>query len=207
MNLQAASVSDAVQALQESEERFRILAEAAFEAIALIADDRILDVNPGFLTLFQYDKREIVGAPASDFFPTPFRYVLPSLQDTAEEEPYQAVCRRKNGTLFHAEIRGKAMPFGGRDVRVTAIRDITVYKNDETRLRRSHDILENLVSERTQALTEVNQRLLDKIAELEAFEQAVVGRELKMMALEKENARLRAIVAQGHCTTEISHAS
>jgi response regulator RpfG family c-di-GMP phosphodiesterase len=51
--------------------------------------------------------------------------------------------------------------------------------------------LERRVEERTSELARANKLLEDKIAELEKFEEVVVGRELKMIALEKELEQLR----------------
>ena len=51
------------------------------------------------------------------------------------EEPYEAVGLRKDGTTFDVEIRGRMSSYQGRDVRVTALHDITGRKEAEKRLR------------------------------------------------------------------------
>ncbi|HNQ35895.1 MAG TPA: PAS domain S-box protein, partial [bacterium] len=46
-------------ALAESEVRFRILSESAFEGVALIEAERILDVNTRFVEIFGYPIEEL----------------------------------------------------------------------------------------------------------------------------------------------------
>jgi chromosome segregation ATPase len=83
------------------------------------------------------------------------------------------------------------MPYAGERVRVTAIRDVTSYvEAHETLVRAQHE-LERRVEERTHELARLNEALIEKLSELELFERAVVGRELKMIELEQEIATLR----------------
>jgi PAS domain S-box-containing protein len=63
-------------------------------------------------------------------------------------------------------------------------RDMTERKRMEQALRATHEDLERRVEERTRDLQE-------KLDELKRFEEVVVGRELKMIGLEKELAQLR----------------
>ena len=58
--------------------------------------------------------------------------------------------------------------------------------------KRLREDLERIVEKRTRDLGKMNNDLHDKIRELEQFQDVVVGRELKMIALEKEVAALRA---------------
>jgi PAS domain S-box-containing protein len=178
--------------LNESEERFRILAEAAFEGIAISEGGRVLHVNTHFCSLFGYTAVEACAMQAPQFHPPGEAERVRRMNLTGDEAPYRARCLRKDGSEFVGEIRGRAMPYQGRRVRVTAIRDITSYIEADDQLRRSHEELERRVEERTGQLHALNSALMDKIAELEQFEQVVVGRELKMMELERELSRLRA---------------
>ena len=113
------------RALEESEARFRILTDAAFEAIALTENGRVLDVNQAFVSLFGYEREEAIGMAPSDFHPPEFGDLARRMNLSGTEIRYEAVCLRKNGRMFRAEIRGRAVPYRGRTVRVTALHLLT----------------------------------------------------------------------------------
>lgn len=111
--------------LRESEERYRQLSDAAFEAIALSENGVIVDINPAHIRMFGYEPTELVGR---SFFPL----VVAEARDevaqrvlAADDRPYETVCRHKDGTTFPAEVRSGSFCYEGRVVRVTAVRDIT----------------------------------------------------------------------------------
>jgi diguanylate cyclase (GGDEF)-like protein/PAS domain S-box-containing protein len=139
-------------ALRESEERFRALADAAFEAIVVHDYEKVVDANRAFLELFGYANDEIVGIPL-------WRLVSPASQAEAAErfkprrepaeqtdQPYELDMRRKDGSTFPAELRGKSLRYGGRFARVVAMRDIAARKRSEDQIRRlaHHDPLTEL---------------------------------------------------------------
>jgi PAS domain S-box-containing protein len=186
----------AEEALRESEQRFQILSEATFVAVAITENERILQTNEQFLRMFGYESSEVIGKAPASFHPPDYQALVTEMNRTCNETPYKAVCRRKDGSTFTAEIRGKAMPYHGRTVRVTAFRDITHNEEAETALRRSQEELERRVEERTHDLAAANTALQEKNQELEHFHDAVIGRELKMIELEKELERLRMELAR-----------
>lgn len=114
----------ALAALQESEERFRKLEEATFEAIAITDQGTILEVNTNFAEMFGYNYKDVMGMKAEDFHPIEYRELIRMMNRGGNETPYRAVCLRKDASLFQAEIHGKSIPFNGRRVRVTAIREV-----------------------------------------------------------------------------------
>jgi DNA-binding response OmpR family regulator len=58
--------------LEESEARFRILADAAFEGIALTEHGRIVDLNLSFLLMFGYARDEAISMTPMEFHPPEF---------------------------------------------------------------------------------------------------------------------------------------
>jgi diguanylate cyclase (GGDEF)-like protein/PAS domain S-box-containing protein len=142
-------------ALRESEERFRALADAAFEAIVVHDYEKVVDANQAFLELFGYAFDEVVGTEL-------WRLVSPTSQAEAAlrfkprgepaertdrtDQPYELVMRRKDGSTFPAELRGKSLRYGGRLARVVAMRDISARKRSEDQIRRlaHHDSLTEL---------------------------------------------------------------
>jgi diguanylate cyclase (GGDEF)-like protein/PAS domain S-box-containing protein len=123
------------------EERLRCLSEASFEAIAIHDNGRIMEVNSTFTQMFGYEYPEIIGMHTLQFAaPESHDSVLQNIV-TAYEGPYEAVCIRKNGSTFTAEIRGKSIMHQGRMASVAAIRDITWIKQAEEELRNNHSNL------------------------------------------------------------------
>ncbi len=126
-------------ALAESEARLRRLTDAAFEGIAVTQGGALVDVSPAFAALFGYaDPAEMAGLSASLLLsPASLASVL---QDDAEhgDEPYEATLRRRDGSAFQAEMRGRMIQLGGRAARVTAVRDVSEQRAMEERLGASH---------------------------------------------------------------------
>jgi diguanylate cyclase (GGDEF)-like protein/PAS domain S-box-containing protein len=138
---------EAEERLRESEERFRSLSEASFEAIAIHDQGRILVANRAMADLFGYDDpAELVGRNALEMTAPESRSVVVQHIREGYEEPYEATGLRKDRSTFAGELHAKTIRFQDRDVRVTAIRDITERKLAEAQLRHAalHDPLTGL---------------------------------------------------------------
>jgi two-component system, sensor histidine kinase and response regulator len=131
--------------MRDSEERLRGLADATFEGIAISEGGRVLEVNRSFVEMFGYEASEVVGMPAVEFAAPESREAVVQHISEGSSEPYEAVCLRKNGTTFDAEVRGKSSMYRGRVVRVTAIRDLTPRKQAERKLREAEQRYRALV--------------------------------------------------------------
>ncbi|MDQ3302229.1 MAG: PAS domain S-box protein, partial [Actinomycetota bacterium] len=137
----------AEEALHESEERFRGLADATFEGIAIIDRGWILEINRAFAELFGYEPREILGKKSSDFVAPESRELVRRNIEANLEEPYEAVGLKKDGARFDVEIHGRMSAYQGRAVRVSAIRDITERKEAERKLREAELRFRSLVEQ------------------------------------------------------------
>jgi PAS domain S-box-containing protein len=125
------------EALWESEERFRRLSEASFEGIVFHEEGKIIDANEAFATMLGYGLSEVIGKNALDFATPELREVALGHIRDGSEEPYDGVAIRKDGSTFLIEVRGKHIPYKGRTIRLTAMRDITERKRAEEALRES----------------------------------------------------------------------
>lgn len=112
---------------REDRERFRLLAEAAFEAVLVLRDDRVVEVNQAFSETFGYGHDQILGRYESGFFAS------------SGGAPDEVTARRRDGSTFIAQSRTRTLPGGDGSLRVTAIHDVTLQKRVEARLR--HDAL------------------------------------------------------------------
>jgi PAS domain S-box-containing protein len=157
----------AERALQESEERFRCLSEASFEGIVVNDQGRHLAVNAAFVAMMGYSYEEAVRMTALDFTAPEYHDLVLEKIRSGDEQPYEVIDMRKDGSRFPAEVRGRNMPYQGRMVRVIAVRDITERKQAERALRESEErfrrlseaTFEGIVIHDQEAILEVNSTL------------------------------------------------
>jgi PAS domain S-box-containing protein len=119
------------KALRESEERFRQLAEASSEGIIVHDHGVVLDVNSRMAQMLGHEPWDVIGKRLAELVPPENNAMVPENSSTEQDEPYEVVMRRKDGSVFPAEITGRFMPSRGRSVRVSAVRDITSRKQME----------------------------------------------------------------------------
>jgi PAS domain S-box-containing protein len=119
----------AEEALRESEERIRTLADASFEAIVIHEDGVLLQANDQFFKMFGYGKDELLGRKIIP------RLIAPESVDLVQSrivsgstETYEVVAMKKDGTSFPAEIQGRSLEYYGRTVRVATMRDLSERK-------------------------------------------------------------------------------
>lgn len=128
--------------MTRTEESFRNLSDASFEGLVITHGDTIVETNRAFDEMLGYAPGEVVGMSASDFVAPESRSTVLEHRSKASTEPYEARLRRKDGTTFTAEIRGKTALYRGRKVRVTAVRDITERIRAEEELGRQARLLD-----------------------------------------------------------------
>jgi PAS domain S-box-containing protein len=129
------------QALRESEARFRVFVDHAADAFFLQDEQgRILDVNRRACESLGYSRDELIGMTPFDFDPD----ITPaSIEDLGrrmtggEAIGFESRHRRKDGTTFPVEVRGKAFWEGGRRFLVSLVRDATERRRAEEALRES----------------------------------------------------------------------
>ena len=79
-------------ALRQSEARFRLLASATFEGVAITEGGRIRDVNNQLLEMLGYEKTEdIVGKSPIELTPPEYRKVVAEHTSAGNEEPYESM--------------------------------------------------------------------------------------------------------------------
>jgi PAS domain S-box-containing protein len=134
----------AAVALRESEERFRRLAEAASEAMAIHVEGRIVEVNEAFETMFGYTRGELVGKSVLDLAAPGARQTVIDAVASGKAQPYEAEGLRKDGTTFPGRLRGSPIRYHGRAARITAILDLTEERRAQAEARRRYEVQAHL---------------------------------------------------------------
>jgi PAS domain S-box-containing protein len=155
-------------ALRDSENKFRSLLQSAPDAIVITGEDGIIDlVNDQTEKIFGYSRQELVGQPVELLIPTHLRSSHQAHRQRFLDMPY---CRLMgDGLELHGQTKsGETIPVEvafsplqtQKGMLVTAsIRDISKRKQVEAELSTYREHLEELVAERTAALSTVNKEL------------------------------------------------
>ncbi len=142
---------EAEEKLRESEERFRSLSEASFEAILVHDGGRIVDVNQALCDLGGYSWHELAGRDAFEFVAPEHREAVYRNLLSEVDRPYEIEIQRRDGTRLPVEVQARSFPYRGKIHRVVALRDVSDRK-------RAAQVRESLIRE-----------LEAKNAELERF--------------------------------------
>lgn len=129
--------------LNQSEARFRQLAEATFEGVAISEAGILLDCNSQLAKMHGYESAEILGRPLSDLVAPESRELVAESMRDSSERTYEFTGLRKDGSTFPAEVCGRTGFWMGREMRVSALRDLTTAKQTAARLQTQQAALEH----------------------------------------------------------------
>jgi len=157
-------------ALRDSEERFRQLAENIDQVFWLSTTDKshMIYVSPAYETIWGRSRQSLYDSPRDwldavhpDHREQVLQAALAEQQTGTYDKEYRIV-RPDGGVRW---IRDRAFPVrdaGGEIYRIAGIaEDITLRKEAEEALKRSHEQLEEKVAERTRDLVDANAKLQD----------------------------------------------
>ncbi len=133
------------EALQESESKFRDLAEKSIVGIYLIQDDVFQYANAEFARIFGYEAGEVAGRLRFEDIVHPGdRPLVKSmigkrLSGELKSLRYDFRVVRKSGELRHTEVYSSRTTFRGKPAVIGTLLDVTERKNAEQRLRESEE--------------------------------------------------------------------
>lgn len=132
----------AVQALRESETRFRGFFENSRDAIALSRQGMHVLVNPAFLEMFGYsDMEELLGLPVTDLVVPAERAKVWEVVTRPEEKTlissfYETRGLRKDGSEFYMQSHLSGIKLHEEEYILAIIRDVTAKKQVELMLNK-----------------------------------------------------------------------
>ncbi|WP_342119406.1 ATP-binding protein [Pseudoduganella sp. OTU4001] len=163
-------------ASRDSKERFRALVEYAPEAILVLDIDqgRFVDANGEAEQLFGFTRAQLLAMHPSALYPqaqfgtaNPEQAVRSNSERAwgGEQLVFERTVRRADGSTFPAEVKLRRLPASGRRWLRCSYEDISARKQAEAELLAHRNRLEELVQQRTAALS-------DAVAEAKAANQA-----------------------------------
>ena len=202
--------SNSKRALQESEEKYRLLVETIVEGILIIDfTGRVLFANKALADMIGYaTPQEGINKNVFDFIaPEHKQQAVGDLSRLYKGEwgflvAYKVL--KKNGEPFWVEVLGRNMAYEGKNAGLMVLRDITERKHMEEEIKSAKENLEIKVKERTSELKsslEKVERLLKET--VEALSTAVEAKDPYTAGHQKNVAKLAcAIIAEMGFTKE-----
>ncbi|MGE0011851.1 MAG: PAS domain S-box protein [Azoarcus sp.] len=154
----------ALAAVAASEERFRSLVEHALVGVFLVRDGRVLYGNPQLAEWFGYTVADMVGVQISALVhPDDLPLVQAQLRlreaGNTERAHYVLHARRRDGSVFLAEVYGTGIAHEEGTVVIGTLLDVTERTTAEARIRQLNTDLELRVEQRTNELAALNDEL------------------------------------------------
>ena len=150
----------AEERVRRSEQKYRILLESATDGIHTYDyEGNFVDVNSKFCEMFGYTREEMLRLNVRDLIPEEELASAPLRLDelrAGKELLTERRLRRKDGSLFYAEISGGSLTVGDRGRLQAIVRDTSARKRMEEALRKSEEKLSLHVKQTPLAVIEWN---------------------------------------------------
>ncbi len=130
-----------------AENRYKMLSDMAFEAVIVMKQGRVVDVNKSALEMFGFERDEILGKSPFDLMPESEHEKVRQKIAQDDSLPYESAILSKEGNI-PVELRGRNYSIDGETIRVANLRDIRVYKElEESYKRFNHELVKRVESE------------------------------------------------------------
>lgn len=114
------------QKLQNSEQKYQVLSEAAWEGIVLLDDGKIIETNEPFLEMFGYPEKEMhSGLKLSELLCSHSRDQLEKYRQQNGNKTCSLVGLKKDGTELPMEVRSRSVVHNGRKLQAWVVRDMS----------------------------------------------------------------------------------
>jgi PAS domain S-box-containing protein len=183
-------ITDIIQAeeeLRESENHYRQLVEMSPDAILILNDSRIMELNSSALTLFgasspgQLVGKSFMSLVHPNSQKACKKWIRWEMNAKIPHSPIEQKIVQLDGTILEIEAAAVLVTYHGRSAVQVIARDITQRKMLENQVKIKKEILEKLVQDRTFDLLRSNEKL-----KMEVVERKAIQEELTIASNEKD---------------------
>lgn len=184
--------SRALEQLEQSEKRFRAVAQTAIDAIITIDSEGIISYwNESAEKMFGYTRAEAEGQKLAIIIPERYQEahregvarVVSGGERKVIGKTIELTAKRKGGEEFPIELSLSSYSLGEEMYFTGIVHDIRKRKEAEAALMESHKTLERRVEERTAELARANEDLRREISVREKAEVSLVEERKRLFAL------------------------
>jgi PAS domain S-box-containing protein len=192
---------EAEEALRESEQRFRDLADKAPVGIYILEGATAVYVNQAFAEMHGYTSDELIGKDKMRELTHPddwkkaeerLKRRISGGPGYREKLSFRGIT--KTGKTIYVEGHSAVTTYQGRPATIGIGIDVTEQKNIEEELEKYRSHLEKLVAEKTTELNQANEELRQDIVRRQQVEKEL---EIKTENLQEANVALKVLLRQG----------
>jgi PAS domain S-box-containing protein len=136
------AVERAVDALAESEARFRLLSDASIDGVAVSYESVVVEVNTAWCRMFGTTEAAAIGMRTEALVAPAERVAAFRRVKETPALTHRITLLRPDGTMFDAEVTGRPITYRGRAARISVVRDVSAW----TRVDRLKNELVSTVS-------------------------------------------------------------
>jgi PAS domain S-box-containing protein len=190
----ASVTSRDVSVQRQAYEAARSMIESSLDSfVAISPEGKITDANGATVRLTGVPRDLLIGTSFSDYFTDPEKAnaIYEQVFTTGMAVDYPLTLRKRDGRGTLAEVRYNASVYRDHDGTVLGV------------FAAARDVTTQMQAQRRAA--EEQERALERLEELEQFQQLTIGRELKMIELKKEIEYLRKYGTSGQGESDFEH--
>ena len=189
LKMQIAEQEKSTKALQESEERYRLLFDTAQEGILVAQGGRLKLVNPMILELTGYTEEELTSRSFLEFVHQDERELvrtnyLKKLEGEAVDARYHFRILKKDKSIKWFEICGNKIEWEGQPATLTFVTDITDRKRAEEEIKLKNEQLLLLIAEKDKLFSIIAHDLRNPLNSFLGLTQ-ILTEELPKLTLDK----------------------
>lgn len=133
--LQNQALQQEIEQRKLTEEKFRALSQAGFEALFFVKDEQIIECNDAASQLFGFAPRELANCHITNLAGSTEKKKLEQALSLGEEVSTELFFQRKDQSTFSGQLKQQEYIYRNQKIRVIAVSDVTRIRQLEQQVR------------------------------------------------------------------------